>query len=147
MSTDVLIYNGDGIQLLGRVSLKHAIGMLHRNVARPKEWIEGRTVGPYPHVTSVELVKYVFTRWIYDMAGKQPFSRVGILRRDNYTCGYCGKTANTVDHVHPRCEGGKSTWENCISACWKCNNKKGKKLLHQAGMRLLWEPTRPKIRV
>jgi 5-methylcytosine-specific restriction endonuclease McrA len=65
---------------------------------------------------------------------KEPsFSRHGILARDNYSCVYCGKPADTIDHVWPQDKGGKSTWDNCVAACLSCNGKKGNKLLEQMG--------------
>lgn len=54
-----------------------------------------------------------------------PVSRRGVLRRDNNNCGYCGKSATTIDHVQPRSRGGKDTWENLVACCLKCNNLKG----------------------
>ena len=52
-----------------------------------------------------------------------------ILERDNYTCFYCGKYGDTIDHITPKSKGGISTPKNCVCACSKCNNKKGSKLL------------------
>lgn len=54
-----------------------------------------------------------------------PVSRRGVLRRDNNRCGYCGGSANTIDHVMPRSRGGKDSWENLVACCLKCNNIKG----------------------
>lgn len=71
-----------------------------------------------------------------------PLSRKSIFARDNYTCQYCGVTSKelTLDHVIPRRLGGKSTWENLVSACKKCNNKKSDKTLLQVNMKLMSEP-------
>lgn len=62
---------------------------------------------------------------------KAKFSRRGVLVRDNHTCAYCGKYADTIDHVIPRKEGGLSTYDNCVAACVGCNRKKGHKTLKQ----------------
>ena len=61
---------------------------------------------------------------------KQPrFNRINIFRRDNSTCQYCGKKFMkqelTLDHVVPKSQGGKSTWENVVCACGRCNRKNG----------------------
>lgn len=61
------------------------------------------------------------------------FSRRGVLVRDNHVCAYCGKYANTIDHVVPRALGGGSTYENCVAACTRCNQKKASKTLSQMG--------------
>ena len=86
------------------------------------------------------------------------FSRVNIYARDGYRCQYCALKCTidelTYDHVIPRSKGGKTTWENIVSACYACNRRKanrtpleaGMKLLTtpaQAGMKLLTTPARP----
>lgn len=47
-----------------------------------------------------------------------------ILERDGYTCHYCGKYGDTIDHKLPKSKGGLSTLANCVCACSKCNTKK-----------------------
>ena len=73
-------------------------------------------------------------------------SRRSILARDNYTCQYCGHQARdlTMDHVIPKRMGGKSTWENLVCCCKKCNNRKGDKTLEQANIVLAKQPRRPR---
>lgn len=68
-----------------------------------------------------------------------------VLRRDDYTCQYCGKRYPylTIDHVIPRRLGGKHTWDNLVAACPICNHRKGGRTLEQAQMRLLRQPTEP----
>ncbi len=70
-------------------------------------------------------------------------TRRGILRRDSHRCAYCGRTATTVDHVHPRSLGGEDSWENLVACCLTCNNKKGNKTLRQMGWSLPRAPYRP----
>lgn len=56
-------------------------------------------------------------------------TRFEVLRRDNYTCQYCGATAPdakiTVDHVLPVALGGTDEHTNLVAACWDCNSGKG----------------------
>jgi hypothetical protein len=51
--------------------------------------------------------------------------RYEILRRDNFTCRYCGaRSAETpleVDHVIPEALGGKTESDNLAAACADCN--------------------------
>jgi len=79
---------------------------------------------------------------------KVRFTRRNILERDDHTCQYCGKRLRaadlTLDHVVPRCRGGGSTWRNLVVACFECNDRKGSRLVHEAGMKLLRQPQRPK---
>lgn len=76
------------------------------------------------------------------------FSRMNVLTRDNWTCQYCGKKFPTnklnYDHVTPRSQGGKTVWENIVTACYDCNSRKENRTPAQAGMRLLRQPVKPK---
>jgi 5-methylcytosine-specific restriction endonuclease McrA len=75
------------------------------------------------------------------------FSRTTVLVRDRFACQYCGRIGTrrelTLDHVVPRTQGGKTTWENLTTACSPCNAKKGGRTPHQAGMKLRAVPMRP----
>lgn len=140
MSTAVTVYNLGGIDVLDHVSLKHAIHMLHRKVATVRETVGEGTFGHYRIPKSVELVRYVYAKWKYTHTGKIPFNKHGVLKRDNYTCAYCGKTGkekvNTVDHILPKWQGNTLTWNNAVAACKSCNNKKGGRSPKEAGMKL-----------
>jgi len=69
-----------------------------------------------------------------------------ILRRDDFTCQYCGFRSHllTVDHVNPRRLGGKHIWTNVVAACHSCNRKKGGKLPRNANMQLRRLPIQPR---
>jgi 5-methylcytosine-specific restriction endonuclease McrA len=77
-----------------------------------------------------------------------PLTRRTVLARDQYTCQYCGaqpaKGSLTLDHVVPRSRGGEHRWENVVSACIPCNQRKGGRIPREAGMTLLSRPTRPR---
>lgn len=72
-------------------------------------------------------------------------SRKNILRRDGHRCQYCGHSdvPLTVDHVVPRSRLGEDSWENLVTACVACNNRKGDRTPEEAQMRLLHKPVRP----
>jgi 5-methylcytosine-specific restriction endonuclease McrA len=72
-----------------------------------------------------------------------PMTRAGVLRRDGRRCGYCGKRADTIDHVVPRSRGGTHTWENCVAACRLCNSRKADRLLAELGWNLQFVPRAP----
>lgn len=76
-------------------------------------------------------------------------NRSNILARDRYTCQYCSKKHwdLTLDHIMPSSRGGKSTWENLVAACYRCNSKKGDRTPSEAGMKLLSTPLRPQDRI
>ena len=70
------------------------------------------------------------------MAEREPISprtRFEVLKRDNFTCRYCGRHAPDVelevDHVIPVAKGGTNEFFNLVTACWECNIGKSDKLL------------------
>ena len=75
------------------------------------------------------------------------FSRANVLARDRWRCQYCGQRFRgdelTYEHVVPRSQGGRTTWENIVMACVDCNRRKGNRTPAQAEMKLLRLPARP----
>ena len=75
------------------------------------------------------------------------FSQRALYKRDNYTCQYCRKKFKadelSVDHVIPQSKDGPSTFENCVTACFSCNNRKGDKSVVEAGLTLPKKPIKP----
>ncbi len=140
MTTDVLVLNAD-LGPLHRVSLRHAIRMLLREVAEVHEAAPDRLIGVFPMPTVVRLVRYVVTRWRYTSG--PGWSRPGVKRRDNSRCGYCGGQATTIDHVLPRSRGGQNTWKNTVAACYSCNQRKADRTPAEAGMVLRVAPSHP----
>ncbi len=71
-------------------------------------------------------------------------SRKNILLRDRNTCQFCGcvfpSSELTLDHVLPRSRGGRSSWENLVASCYRCNNTKGDRTPEEAGLRLARRP-------
>jgi 5-methylcytosine-specific restriction endonuclease McrA len=86
----------------------------------------------------------------YDKLPRQEvkFNRRNIFARDRSSCQYCGKHFMTselsIDHIVPRSQGGKETWDNVVCCCLKCNVRKGGRTPDQASMKLITKPVRPK---
>jgi 5-methylcytosine-specific restriction endonuclease McrA len=75
---------------------------------------------------------------------KVTLSKENIFRRDKHKCAYCdSKHQLTIDHIFPKSKGGKDSWDNLISACWRCNSRKGDRTPEEAGMKLLFTPYKP----
>lgn len=81
-----------------------------------------------------------------------PFRRENLFVRDGYRCRYCGEKGSrsdlTVDHVMPESRGGSYSWENTVTACKPCNNRKDNKTPHEAGMPFVergYRPHRPTV--
>jgi 5-methylcytosine-specific restriction endonuclease McrA len=71
-------------------------------------------------------------------------TRQNIFKRDNFECQYCGtKRDLTLDHVQPSSKGGKHSWTNLVTACKRCNARKGDYMPEQAGMELKRKPLKP----
>ena len=86
----------------------------------------------------------------YDRLPRQKvkFNRRNVFARDGNRCQYCGRKFATgelsLDHVIPRSQGGRTTWENIVCACPKCNVRKGGRTPREASMRLYREPAEPR---
>ncbi len=107
------------------------------------------------YVTTVRLrirVPKVLLLRDYDQLPVQEvkFSRETLFERDNYCCQYCGNSFEpgqlNMDHVIPRDRGGRTSWENIVTSCIKCNSRKANRLPHQANMHLIRKPERPRWR-
>lgn len=73
-----------------------------------------------------------------------PLSRRAVFVRDRHSCQYCGRRADSIDHVVPRSRGGPHAWDNVVAACRACNVRKADHLLHEAGMELRNLPVAPR---
>ncbi len=98
------------------------------------------------------VVPRIIVLGVYDRLPKKEikFTRDNVFQRDQYTCQYCcirfePKELN-IDHVIPREKGGKTTWENVVCSCIRCNTKKANKLPEQAKMHPRTVPKAPRWR-
>jgi len=75
------------------------------------------------------------------------FTRFNVFLRDGFTCQYCEHKRSapelTFDHVIPRARGGRTSWENVVTACGACNLRKGSKLPRECNMIPRLAPRRP----
>ena len=91
----------------------------------------------------MRLIKLIRTLYI----NRVPFSKKNVLVRDGFKCAYCGNERKrlTIDHIIPKSRGGKTTFENCVSSCKSCNNKKGDKTPTEVHMYLKVKAYQPTI--
>ncbi len=80
--------------------------------------------------------------------GKEPpLSNRALFRRDQHLCLYCGKQFPghllSRDHVHPLSRGGQDSWMNVVTACKRCNARKGNSILAASSLQLLALPFIP----
>lgn len=149
-SVQVQVRNLGG-EPVGHTYLDRAIALVSRGDARIVEADASRLVRSAAGVVLklpkvIELMRYIIVPF---MDREEFFSPKGVLRRDKFTCGYCGTKKGTMtwDHIHPKSKGGTDSWLNSVAACVSCNSKKGNLTLKEAeerlGMRLLIEPYAP----
>ncbi|MET9398258.1 HNH endonuclease [Kitasatospora sp. NPDC002965] len=128
---------------LTTVSLQRAVVLVLQDKAvveqaHPLRTIRGTGVSvPVPRV--IRLQRYVRVPF----RQQAPWSRRGVLVRDQYLCAYCGRRATTVDHLHPKSRGGEDSWLNTVAACAEDNQRKAARTPEQAGMKLLRKPFVP----
>ena len=129
-----------GYEPLAVVSFKRALVLVLNEKATVLSGLGGEVVRSARHEFDMPSV-ILLQRYVrIPNARKVPVSRRGVLRRDSHRCGYCGKSANTIDHVLPKSRGGKDTWENLIACCLRCNNVKGDKTPQEMGWELRFQP-------
>ncbi|MFD0420166.1 HNH endonuclease [Streptomyces sp. NPDC127108] len=139
---DTLVLNAS-FEPLSTVTLNRAVVLVLQDKAvveqaHPALRVRAAAVElPVPRV--IRLCRYVrvpFRR-------RAPWSRRGVLVRDQHRCAYCGRRATTVDHVVPRSQGGADSWMNTVASCAVDNHRKADRTPEQAGMPLLREPFEP----
>jgi 5-methylcytosine-specific restriction endonuclease McrA len=101
--------------------------------------------------TVIRLPRVILLTWFDKLPAKElKLTRSNVFERDKDTCQYCAKKLPreelNLDHVIPRDRGGRTTWENIVCSCIKCNSRKANRLPHEAQLRLVRKPVRPKWR-
>ena len=131
---------------VSRVNIKRAIALLVTGKAEPLDLIRGK--GYRVHSPSVVILVPEQIRLTMTDAERvwrvPPVNRREVLRRDKHTCQYCGSTKQlTLDHVIPRSKGGNHSWDNVVTACERCNSRKGDRTPQEAAMILRNKPKAP----
>jgi 5-methylcytosine-specific restriction endonuclease McrA len=152
--TNVLLLNAS-FEPLAVVKLSRAIGLLMDGKVDVIEAVPGRelrsksTRQPMPSVLRLRYYVNVPRRGV-------GWSRRGVLARDRHLCMYCGRHLHpheaTIDHVIPQWECRAkhippNTWSNTVASCPKCQQRKGGRSMHEAGMRFHnpdYEPKMPR---
>lgn len=93
----------------------------------------------YPFPSVIRLINYVSMPYRGVMLTRQ-----NIFKRDGHSCQYCGSEKDlTLDHLIPRSKGGKSSWNNLVTACKRCNTRKGDNKPEETGLKLTRMPFKP----
>jgi 5-methylcytosine-specific restriction endonuclease McrA len=138
------------------INLPRAVGLLTSGKVDVIETMPGRELRspsvrrPMPSVLRLRYYVHVPQRGA-------AWSRRGVLIRDHYTCQYCGRQLRasevTIDHIIPqwKCRVDRitpNTWSNTVACCARCQQRKGGRSMHDAGMRFVnpnFEPKTPRV--
>ena len=160
---DILVLNRVWVPL-HIIEWKKAMSLIYTENARPlskdfisytySDWLDFsiRNAEEYNKISTSNYkiaIPEIIVLTNYDNIPKREikYSRQTVFERDRFICQYCGIEFPikelTIDHVVPRSKGGKSTWDNSVSCCKKCNHDKSDRTLAQAGMKLIHKPIHP----
>ena len=133
--SDCLLLNQDfnpiSILPLSVISWQHAIKLMFMDRIVVLEHYDNWQI--HSEKLTINVPSVAVTTEYFSFKKSAKFSRHNLFLRDMYQCQYCLDTFRpfdlTIDHVIPRKHGGKTNWENCVSACRTCISKKGAKLI------------------
>lgn len=156
MTSNVLLLNAS-YEPLDIIPLRRAVSLMLRGCVEGacNESVEMHSAQVTWRIPTIVRLRYYISVPRLGVA----WSRKAVLRRDRYTCAYCGtqigdrrrgkvltKQNFTVDHILPVSRGGKNSWGNTVCACPPCNQRKADRMPNEANMHLLWEPKTPRAR-
>lgn len=101
----------------------------------------------YPAPVVIRLVRYIHVPRRF----RRQVTNTFLFARDGYRCQYCARHRRdlgyreslTRDHIIPLSRGGDNHWTNVVTACSRCNLRKGNRLPSECGMRLSAKPGEP----
>ncbi len=161
LNTSVLVLNRL-YQPVHVTSVKRAFSLLYQGIARAiddqyklYEFSDWAALSAAEHDSVATISRrirvprvLVLSAYEHLPKGRVRFSRLNIYSRDGDTCQYCGRklarSELNLDHVVPRSQGGKTSWENVVCSCVPCNLRKGGCTPEQARMKLMKKPLRPR---
>lgn len=161
LNSAVLVLNRN-FQPVHVTNVKRAFSLLYQGVARAidtqyrmydfEDWAALSAANHEAITTVHSMIRVprvvVLSAYEHLPKGRVRFSRLNIYARDADTCQYCGqelpRSELNLDHVVPRAQGGRTSWENVVCSCIECNLRKGGRTPEQAGMALARKPIRPR---
>lgn len=122
-------YSPMGLAPLSRLGWRDAIKAVYLEQVEVVETHDGLHV--HSPSTTMQLPSVVVSKIYIKTSRSVKFNKANLCIRDNYSCQYCLKRLDakslTMEHVIPRCRGGKTNWQNIVCACVSCNTAKGHK--------------------
>jgi 5-methylcytosine-specific restriction endonuclease McrA len=141
MQEPVLVLNAT-FEPINVTAVRRAMVLMIKGVAQAEEINHAQVHSATRALPVPSVIRLLAYRHIPQQT--RALSRKNILLRDRNTCQFCNGTFPaselTLDHVVPRSRGGRSSWENLVACCYRCNNKKGDRTPEEAGLCLMRRP-------
>jgi 5-methylcytosine-specific restriction endonuclease McrA len=141
MQEPVLVLNAT-FEPINVTAVRRALVLMLKGVAQAEEHNHAEVHSASAALRVPSVIRLLSYRHIPQQT--RALSRKNILLRDRNTCQFCGGTFSaaelTLDHVVPRSRGGRSSWENLVACCYRCNNRKGSRTPEEVGLRLVRRP-------
>lgn len=132
---------------LGVISWIRAVTLIYSNKVVTLEEYEHEIHSPSTSIKAPAVVLFKNNYVGRRIKNSIRFSRKNVWLRDEGKCQYCQKNVNlssfTIDHVIPKTGGGQTMWDNVVTCCYFCNQKKGNKSLKEVGFHLNKLPRKP----
>jgi 5-methylcytosine-specific restriction endonuclease McrA len=141
MQDPVLVLNAT-FEPINVTAVRRAMALMIKGVAQAEEIHHTQVHSASRSLPVPSVIRLLAYRHIPQQT--RALSRKNILLRDRNTCQFCSRmlpaSELTLDHVMPRSRGGRSSWENLVACCYKCNNSKGDRTPEEAGFALARRP-------
>ncbi len=143
----VIILNYD-YSYLNSVSVRRALSYVQKGKVTVEKW-STEVINTVSEAIKVPLVLRLMkmVRSIYKKA--VTWSKKNVMIRDSFKCVYCGSEKDlNIDHMFPQSKGGKDVFENTVTSCQPCNNRKGNRTPSEAGMYFVkrgYSPYKPTV--
>ena len=141
MQEPVLVLNAT-FEPINVTAVRRAMVLMIKGVAQAEEINHTQVHSASRSLAVPSVIRLLAYRHIPQQT--RALSRKNILLRDRNTCQFCRRilpaSELTLDHVVPRSRGGRSSWENLVACCYKCNNSKGDRTPEEAGFSLARRP-------
>ncbi len=128
---------------MSTIHWKEAIKLVYLDQAEVLEYYDNWQVHS-PSVT-MQVPSVLVSRTFVKTSRSIKFNKMNLCIRDEFQCQYCQKKFDfknlTMEHVVPRCRGGKTTWQNLSCACSPCNTRKG----NRTDIKPMREPYKPSL--
>lgn len=135
MSGAVTVLNSD-FAAINYISVKRAKHMIEKGKAIPVDYQGSIKDRRQPSFVPKKILLCSLVSELYSK--KLPWNKENMAYRDKDRCVYCGVKLPLkqieIEHVHPQSRGGKTEWENVVSSCRPCNQKKADRTPEEAGM-------------